>query len=62
MASLDALDVDIGSLNPNVMFGSSIAMTGDEYVRCSRCGFRGTDVRVAGCGCCFHAVSCKDVS
>lgn len=32
-------------------------MNGDEYVRCSRCGYGGCDVRVSGCGCTLHAVS-----
>ena len=61
MASLDALDVDI-AINPSTMFSTNIAMNGDEYVRCSRCGFSGCDISVAGCGCRFHAVSYKDVS
>ena len=61
MASLDALDEGI-SLNPSSMFSPNIAMSGDEYVRCNRCGFGGCDIRVAGCGCRFHAVSYKDVS
>lgn len=35
----------------------TIAMDGgDEYVRCSKCGFGGCDVRVAPCGCTLHAV------
>ena len=37
------------------VFGT-IAMDGDEYVRCVHCGFGGCDVRVAGCGCTLHAV------
>jgi hypothetical protein len=37
-------------------FGS-IAMDGDEYVRCVCCGFGGCDVRVSVCGCTMHAVS-----
>jgi hypothetical protein len=58
MSTLDALDVDIGGIPSNAaaVFGS-IAMNGDEYVRCNRCGFGGCDVRVAGCGCTLHAVS-----
>jgi len=35
-------------------FGT-IAMDGDEYVRCNRCGYGGCDVRVSGCGCTLHA-------
>jgi hypothetical protein len=38
-----------------VSFGS-IAMDGDEYVRCGRCGFSGCDLRVSGCGCTLHTV------
>ena len=58
MATLDALDCDIGGIPSNAaaVFGS-IAMNGDEYVRCNKCGFGGCDVRVAGCGCTLHAVS-----
>jgi hypothetical protein len=29
----------------------------DEYVRCTRCGYTGCDVRVSSCNCTFHAVS-----
>jgi hypothetical protein len=47
---------DIGFSSFPAAFGS-IAMDGDEYVRCSRCGFGGCDVRVSGCGCTVHAVS-----
>eukprot|EP00525_Craspedostauros_australis_P011679 CAMPEP_0198118116 /NCGR_PEP_ID=MMETSP1442-20131203/20426_1 /TAXON_ID= /ORGANISM="Craspedostauros australis, Strain CCMP3328" /LENGTH=80 /DNA_ID=CAMNT_0043776315 /DNA_START=181 /DNA_END=423 /DNA_ORIENTATION=+ len=55
---MDAVDFEISSLasNPVGMFGN-IAMNGDEYVRCARCGYGGCDVRVAGCGCVLHAVS-----
>ena len=58
MATFDALDCDIGGIPSNAaaVFGS-IAMNGDEYVRCNKCGFGGCDVRVAGCGCTLHAVS-----
>ncbi|GKY95238.1 hypothetical protein MPSEU_000486500 [Mayamaea pseudoterrestris] len=45
---------DIGFSSFPAAFGS-IAMDGDEYVRCSRCGFGGCDVRVSGCGCTLHA-------
>ena len=62
MSSLDALDVDIGGLasNPASVFGS-IAMNGDEYVRCNRCGYGGCDIRVSGCGCTMHAVSISNI-
>ena len=58
MATLDALDYEIGGVPSNAaaVFGS-IAMNGDEYVRCNRCGYGGCDVRVSGCGCTLHAVS-----
>ena len=58
MAALDALDCEIGGIPSNAaaVFGS-IAMNGDEYVRCNHCGFGGCDIRVAGCGCTMHAVS-----
>lgn len=59
MTSLDALDCEIGGIsssNAAAVFGS-IAMNGDEYVRCSRCSYGGCDVRVSGCGCTMHAVS-----
>ena len=62
MATLDATFElsDLGSIPTNVtahhVFGS-IAMNGDEYVRCKRCGYGGCDVRVSGCGCTMHAVS-----
>ena len=58
MSELDAFVGEIGGIPPNVtsVFGS-IAMNGDEYVRCNRCGYGGCDVRVSGCGCTMHAVS-----
>ena len=58
MATLDALDYEMGGIPSNAaaVFGS-IAMNGDEYVRCNRCGYGGCDVRVSGCGCTMHAVS-----
>lgn len=37
-------------------FVGSIAMDGDEYVRCGQCGFGGCDLRVSPCGCTSHAV------
>jgi len=36
------------------VFGS-IAMNGDEYVRCVKCYHGGCDLRVQGCGCTVHA-------
>lgn len=48
--------VDLGYLPPVESFDGSMAMDGDEYVRCSRCGFGGCDVRVSSCGCTLHAV------
>jgi len=36
-------------------------MSGEEYVRCTRCGFGGCDLRVSGCGCTLH-VRCTGVS
>jgi hypothetical protein len=56
MSSLDLLDSDIGGIASNPAVFGSIAMNGDEYVRCNRCGFGGCDVRVSGCGCTLHAV------
>jgi hypothetical protein len=32
-------------------------MDGDEYVRCSKCGYGGCDVRISSCGCVAHSVS-----
>ena len=57
MSALDLLDADVGVMasNPAVVFGN-IAMNGDEYVRCNRCGYGGCDVRVQGCGCTLHTV------
>ena len=48
--------VDIGFIPPEESFDDSVAMAGDEYVRCNRCGFGGCDVRVSSCGCTLHAV------
>ena len=53
MASIGA-GFDMG-LGPAAF--ASISMDGDEYVRCTRCGYGGCDVRVSGCGCTLHAVS-----
>lgn len=48
------LDSALGSIITSTdAFGS---INGDEYVRCSRCGYGGCDVRVVGCGCTLHAV------
>jgi hypothetical protein len=52
--TIGGFDIGFGSFP--AAFGT-IAMDGDEYVRCSRCGFGGCDVRVSGCGCTLHAVS-----
>jgi len=54
--ALELLDADVGVMaaNPAAVFGN-IAMNGDEYVRCNRCGYGGCDVRVQGCGCTLHA-------
>mmetsp|Transcript_32360 Transcript_32360/g.78666 ORF Transcript_32360/g.78666 Transcript_32360/m.78666 type:complete len:714 (-) Transcript_32360:95-2236(-) len=56
MSGLDLLDADVGVMAPNpaAVFGN-IAMNGDEYVRCNRCGYGGCDVRVQGCGCTLHS-------
>lgn len=48
--------VDIGFIPPEETFDDSVAMAGDEYVRCNRCGFGGCDIRVSTCGCTLHAV------
>jgi hypothetical protein len=56
MSSLDLLDADPGGIASNPAVFGSIAMNGDEYVRCNRCGYGGCDVRVSGCGCTLHAV------
>ena len=48
--------VDLGYLPPVESFDGNMAMDGDEYVRCSRCGYGGCDVRVSSCGCTLHAV------
>lgn len=47
---------DMSFCNIPAAFGS-IAMDGDEYVRCNRCGYGGCDLRVSGCGCTLHSVS-----
>lgn len=57
MALLGSLgDFGVDGIPSAAVFGS-IAMNGDEYVRCNRCGYGGCDVRVASCGCTLHAVS-----
>ena len=55
---MNTFDLGVPTIPSNAaaVFGS-IAMNGDEYVRCITCGYGGCDVRVAGCGCTFHAVS-----
>lgn len=47
---------DMNFLPPGAFAVSSLATDGDEYVRCSKCGFGGCDVRVSSCGCTLHAV------
>lgn len=55
-SSITGFDIDFGiSQHPSNVF-ASIAMDGDEYVRCSKCGHGGCDVRVSSCGCTLHAV------
>jgi hypothetical protein len=54
MASI-SFDLDFG-IPANTSAFASIAMDGDEYVSCSRCGHGGCDIRVFGCGCTVHAV------
>lgn len=56
MASLQGFDMGLVGGIP-AAFTSLTSMDGDEYVRCTRCGFGGCDVRVSGCGCTLHAVS-----
>ena len=58
MAALMTLDLGgTNGINSSAatVFGS-IVTNCDEYVRCTRCGFGGCDVRVVGCGCTLHAV------
>jgi hypothetical protein len=62
MATLDALDIDIGGIGSNVMFATSIAIHGDEFSRCARCAYGGCDVKVSGCGCTFHGKCTQDAS
>ena len=63
MAGLGGFDLSFGGISPigNVAALGSIAMDGDEYVRCNSCGYGGCDVRVSGCGCTLHAVSDSNV-
>jgi hypothetical protein len=58
MVTMGGFDMGFGGISSSAtaVFGS-IAMDGDEYVRCSRCGYGGCDVRVSVCGCTLHAVS-----
>lgn len=56
MAALAGFDLGmVGSLPPAAF--ASITMDGNEYVRCSKCGYGGCDVRISGCGCTLHTVS-----
>jgi hypothetical protein len=60
MATMGGFDMGFGNIPSNAVaaFGS-IAMDGDEYVRCTRCSYGGCDVRVSLCGCTLHAVSLR---
>lgn len=53
---MNSFDIGVPTIPSNAaaVFGS-IAMNGDEYVRCITCGYGGCDVRVSGCGCTLHA-------
>ena len=55
MAAMAGFEMGFGGL-PSAAF-ASITMDGDEYVRCSKCGYGGCDVRISGCGCTLHSVS-----
>jgi len=58
MASISGFDIGFDGIPSDAVaaFGS-ITMSGDEYVRCSRCSYGGCDIRVSSCGCTVHAVS-----
>jgi hypothetical protein len=55
MASMGGFDMGLAGLPANAF--ASITMDGDEYVRCSKCGYGGCDVRISSCGCVAHSVS-----
>ena len=57
MSTLGAFEMDFGIHAHAVNPFTGVGMDGDEYVRCSKCGHGGCDVRVSGCGCTLHAVS-----
>ena len=60
MASMGSgFDMGFGSIPSAAAAFGSIVMDGDEYVRCTKCGFGGCDVRVSICGCTMHAVSLR---
>jgi hypothetical protein len=63
MASMGGFDIAFDNIPATAVaaFGS-IAMDGDEYVRCTRCSYGGCDVRVSLCGCTLHAVSLRGAS
>jgi hypothetical protein len=42
---------------PEQVHVENVSSEADEYVRCTRCGYTGCDVRVSSCNCAFHAVS-----
>mmetsp|Transcript_10465 Transcript_10465/g.23399 ORF Transcript_10465/g.23399 Transcript_10465/m.23399 type:complete len:750 (+) Transcript_10465:101-2350(+) len=54
MVSLQGFDVGFSGI-PQAAFPGLSSMDGDEYVRCSKCGHGGCDVRVSPCGCTVHA-------
>ena len=58
MASMSVFELEFAAIPSNgaESLVSSIAMDGDEYVRCTRCGYAGCDVRISSCGCTLHAV------
>jgi len=59
MATLGMGGFELGLAVPPSAVFDNIAMAGDEYVCCYRCGFGGCDVRVSGCGCTLHVVRRK---
>jgi len=53
MAAMAGFEMGLGNIPPAAF--ASITMDGDEYVRCSKCGYGGCDVRISGCGCTLHS-------
>jgi hypothetical protein len=47
---------DLNRIPPVDLYTGNMVTDVDEYVRCSRCGYGGCDVRVSSCGCTLHAV------